>query len=494
MEPERKSSANVWFMALPFFSHLKSMSQLAELLVGHGLTVTLLGSKYDLQRLQASWDHKPERSNRKSIHFRPLDIELPDLGNPVGGNARMLKPFQDAERAFEEVLKNELACGSRPTCVISDLLLPGTREVATSLEIPAWPFCPYLSSYLNTTVYLERLEGKGILTLPDSLEESDVQGELISIPGLPLINMYELNAVHFKCNPLYAMGRRRSEFLQQADVLIMTGFCELEPRAFSALQKLLISSTLRNSKKIPEIWTVGPLFPLLSDTEVLLANDPVQAEVDPCIRFLDSQSPSSVVYVSFGTDIRISQDQLLELVCGLENSEQPFICAIRTHGSAQSPHVPVHDLLSDLHPELLARISSRSLFVEWAPQMEVLAHRSTGAFISHCGFNSVLESVWYGVPILGWPRKYDQFTNCRYLAGEAQIALEVHPGLMPAGLVRSTDVETVIRTLFYTAEGKALSERALEMKQRAQESLGRNGSSTKNLEALVTHIEHLAKP
>ncbi|KAL2644798.1 hypothetical protein R1flu_012385 [Riccia fluitans] len=490
---EVNPNATVWFVALPFFTHLKATSQLAEILAGRGLTVTLLGSKHDIQRLQASWGHIPESSNKRNIQFRSLDIELPDLGNTVGGNARLLKPFAQAELAFEEVLKSELARGSRPTCVIVDLFMPGARDLAAGAGIPAWPFLPFLSSFLTTNLYLKKLGAAGILTLPDSLEESDVKEEFINIPGLSLMKIYEVNAIYFKCNPLYRLGQRRADFLQEADVLIMTGFRELEPQAFSALEKLLYFNALQNSRKISKIWTVGPMFPLLSDNQVSVAKELVAEKVDPCIRFLDSQSPSSVVYVSFGTDVSVSQEQLLELVYGLESSQQPFICALRTPKSDQNSYVMVQDLLSDLDPALLSRISRRSLFVEWAPQMDVLSHASTGAFLSHCGFNSLLESVWHGVPILGWPRQYDQFTNCRHLVDEAQIALEVHPRLIPDGFVTRKDVEIVITTLFHTAEGKALRERARQMKQQAEESVGENGSSSKNLETLVAHIEHLAK-
>lgn len=488
-----KPAPIVWLVPMPFLSHVMCFTHLARNLARHGLNVVLFISQEDRQRLLTA--HKNIFENWKleglDIQLRVLNLDetiIADGG--VGGNARFVNPVYQTDDAFEKTLKSELQSDSKPTCVIADFWMPGPRETAARFGIPGWTFCSFSAAYLSIYTYLSHLEAVGILNLPDNIQDKRCQEEMISVPGLPVMRLCELGSVFFKDDPLNAPGRRNGPSLQKTDVIILSGFSELEPRQTRELERLLQAYAVRNGRKAPHIWHIGPTFLSLSSSK---GAESVRVGADkkhPSIDFLDSQPASSVVFVAFGSDVNHTRKQIHEIAYGLENSQQPFLCVL--HPPKKGPDVQVDDIFSVIPQDCLARTRGRGLFVQsYAPQMEVLSHPSTGAFISHCGQNSLLETVSMGVPILAWPCLYDQLMNCRFLVDEAQLALEICPGLLQLGYVDRKQIETSIHTLFHTREGSVLKQRALEMKQKAEEALGGNGSSTKNMQALLHLIEGL---
>jgi len=127
---------------------------------------------------------------------------------------------------------------------------------------------------------------------------------------------------------------------------------------------------------------------------------------DPCLEWLDTQPDSSVVYVSFGSVAVLSVVQIQELVLGLEESGERFLLVLRP------PHNP--DNLPLLSEGFEERMKGRGfVHIGWAPQLYVLSHRALGGFLTHCGWNSTLESICRGVPMLTWPIQAEQAMNAR---------------------------------------------------------------------------------
>uniref|UniRef100_A0A453A7S1 Uncharacterized protein n=1 Tax=Aegilops tauschii subsp. strangulata TaxID=200361 RepID=A0A453A7S1_AEGTS len=124
--------------------------------------------------------------------------------------------------------------------------------------------------------------------------------------------------------------------------------------------------------------------------------------------WLDAMCTGSVVYASFGSLVRVLHEQLYEVGHGLEDSGRPFLWVVKESEVAASPEV------LEWLPALEARTAGRGLVVRgWAPQLAILSHRAVGAFVTHCGWNSLLESVAHGVPVVTWPHLADQFLNER---------------------------------------------------------------------------------
>ncbi|XP_065621461.1 UDP-glycosyltransferase 76E1-like [Quercus suber] len=166
--------------------------------------------------------------------------------------------------------------------------------------------------------------------------------------------------------------------------------CEFESFNFG-VDNSLDESTLIKFKNISHLkfFSLGPFHKLAPS-----ASSSLLKEDTSCISWLDKQAPESVIYISFGSMVRMDEKELVEIAWGLANSEQPFLWVVR-------PSLVRGNSGDDLLPESFKeRVEGRCCIVKWAPQKEVLAHGAVGGFWSHCGWNSTLESVCERVPML----------------------------------------------------------------------------------------------
>ncbi|KAG2606967.1 flavonol 3-O-glucosyltransferase UGT89B1-like [Panicum virgatum] len=222
-------------------------------------------------------------------------------------------------------------------------------------------------------------------------------------------------------------------------------------------------------------WLVGPLF--------LAAGDDMppegEKEQDPegCLSWLDERAaqPGSVVYISFGTQAHVTDAQLDELVHGLAQSGCPFLWAVRS--DTWSPPADV------VGPD--GRIVRG-----WVPQRSVLAHKAIGGFVSHCGWNSVMESLAAGKPLLAWPMIAEQHLNARHVANILGVGVRVavRPG---ADVVGRADVEEKVRELMDAGSkaARSMRERAAWARQAAESAVSRGGTSAMTLRNLVEELQ-----
>ncbi|KAF9613056.1 hypothetical protein IFM89_005490 [Coptis chinensis] len=150
-----------------------------------------------------------------------------------------------------------------------------------------------------------------------------------------------------------------------------------------------------------------------------------------CISWLNTQAPSDVVYISFGSIAAISEAQLVEIALGVANSEQSFLWVIRSGLVIGSCRSDEDNNFTKRFPQKFSEMmmSGRGGIVKWAPQQEVLAHPGVGGFWTHSGWNSTLESISEGVPMLCWPCFGEQMVNARYVSQVWRIGLQLENGL-----------------------------------------------------------------
>ncbi|XP_021807922.1 7-deoxyloganetin glucosyltransferase-like [Prunus avium] len=197
-------------------------------------------------------------------------------------------------------------------------------------------------------------------------------------------------------------------------------------------------------------------------------------EETECLEWLNTKTPNSVVYVNFGSIAVMTPEQLVEFGWGLANSKLPFFWVIR-------PDLVIGES-AILPPEFVAETKERSLIAGWCPQEQVLNHPSVGGFLTHSGWNSTVESLTAGVPMLCWPFFADQQMDCRYTCNEWGIGMEI------SNDVKRDEVEKLIKELMKGEKGKKMKNKVMEWKKLAEEATGPHGSSSTNLENLVNQV------
>ncbi|KAK7247193.1 hypothetical protein RIF29_42070 [Crotalaria pallida] len=258
--------------------------------------------------------------------------------------------------------------------------------------------------------------------------------------------------------------------LSLVDGLIVNSFLDLESGAIRALQV---------NENSPRVYPVGPIIQIKS------ASNENQWE---CIEWLNKHPPKSVLYVSFGSGGTLSQDQLNELAFGLELSGHKFLWVVRAPNNSPSSAYLIgqkEDQLNYLPSGFLDRTKGRGLVVSsWAPQIEVLGHGSTGAFLSHCGWNSILESVVCGMPMIVWPLFAEQRMNAVTVTEVLKVA--VKPKVDDeSGIIKREEIVKVIKRIMEGDQGFEIRKRIKDLSDAAGAALREHGSSRRALSSLV---------
>ncbi|GLT63355.1 hypothetical protein SLA2020_359270 [Shorea laevis] len=253
----------------------------------------------------------------------------------------------------------------------------------------------------------------------------------------------------------------------RASAIILNTFDPFEQDVLDALSTLLPA----------RIYTIGPLLLLadqIKDERLKSIGSNLWKEESGCVEWLNSKEPNSVVYVNFGSITVMTPQQLIEFAWGLANSEKPFLWIIRPDLVAGNSAI--------LPPEFVTETKDRSMLASWCTQEEILKHPSIGGFLTHSGWNSTLETVCGGVPLISWPFFAEQQTNCRYSCIEWGIGMEIDND------VRRDDVGKLVRELMEGDKGKEMKRKVMEWKTKAEEAVKPGGSSYQNLDKLIADV------
>ena len=243
---------------------------------------------------------------------------------------------------------------------------------------------------------------------------------------------------------------------------------------FDALEKDVLDAL---SATLPPIYSIGPLqhfVDQISDPRLKSMGSNLWKEQTDCLEWLDSKEPNSVVYVNFGSITVMTAQQLIEFAWGLANSNKTFLWIIR-------PDLVVGDSAL-LPPEFLTETKDRGMLGSWCPQEQVLKHPAIGGFLTHSGWNSTIESICGGVPVICWPFFAEQQTNCRYSCREWGIGMEIDNN------VKRVEVEKLVRELMDGEKGKEMKKKAMEWRKLAEEAIRPGGSSYDNLNKLLSDL------
>nr|XP_043622610.1 hydroquinone glucosyltransferase-like [Erigeron canadensis] len=364
------------------------------------------------------------------------------------------------------VEKNIVAC-------FVDIFSADAFHVAIEFGVSPYLFFPSNAMGLSLSFYLPKLDQMVSCEYRDLPEPVKIPG-CIPIPGKDL-----LDPVQDRKNEAYKWVLHNAKMYLMAEGIVVNSFKELEDGAFKALIE-----DAEPGK--PRVYPIGPLIQTADSR-----NDDVDG-LD-CLKWLDGQPCGSVLYISFGSGGTLSSNQLNELALGLELSQQRFIWVVRRpNDQANATFFNSHgheDFFGFLPKGFLERTKVIGLVVpSWAPQTQILSHSSTGGFLTHCGWNSVLETVVYGVPVIAWPLYAEQKMNAIYLTDGLKVA--IRPAIGENGIVGREEIAKVVKGLFQGEDGKAIRSRIQFLKDAAANVVTKEGCSAKTLDQLASKLKH----
>ena len=231
------------------------------------------------------------------------------------------------------------------------------------------------------------------------------------------------------------------------------------------------------------IKTIGPCTPSMY-TDKRLKDDKdytvnfFTLDSGACLKWLDTKETGSVVYVSFGSMSDLGENQMQEIACGLMNSNCNFLWVVRPSEESKIPR------------DFMSEAQERGLIVNWCPQIKVLSHRAVGSFMSHCGWNSTIEALSLGVPMVTMPVWVDQPTNSKYIVDVWKVGLRVKAS-EEREMVTREEVEGTIREVMHGEKASELRNNALRWKELAKEAISEGGSSDKHIEEFVSSLESI---
>ncbi|XP_057863927.2 LOW QUALITY PROTEIN: linamarin synthase 2 [Cryptomeria japonica] len=459
---------------------INPLINLAHLLSSRGVFITFVNTEWSHRCMSKAADKDNDDHNSTST-FRFLSIPdgLPPDHGRLSNPAEHIIAIENLGPVLEHHLRCGLPEGAPPiTCIIAESFMSCTLQVANNMGVPRvifWPMCAASSiAQCNSNLLLSRGH------IPVKVEELKREDKVITcLPGnLPPLLPSDLCSFYRTTdtsNVYFQWFLRESQFQSKADYVLVNTFDELEaPQTVSAL----------SCNGCPAL-AVGPVFlPNFLEGKDLCKQASLLEQDESCLKWLDTQQPDSVIYVSFGSLAVSSNEQLEELAVGLEKSEHPFLWVLRMDIARGTP--------ATLPEGFEERTKDRGVIVKWAPQVKVLSHTSVGGFLTHCGWNSTLESMSMGIPMLGWPHFSDQFLDCRFCKDVWKIGIDLEGVDVGENVVvRREEIEKGVRRLMEGKEAEELRKRGMELKEAAFKAVGEGGSSFLNLNRFIQDMMQL---
>ncbi|XP_076936767.1 UDP-glycosyltransferase 73E1-like [Bidens hawaiensis] len=476
------------FVLFPLMTqgHMIPMFDIARLLAERGPTVTIITTPVNANRF------KPviTRAIQEKLKIQVLELELAlsEVGLPQGcenfdliPSAELFPKLFTAAIMLAEPAENMFrGLTPAPSCIISDNLLAWTSDIAQKFNIPRFIFhgpgcftllCLHIAIYTNVL---------------DDIAVSD--SEYFVLPGLSdRVELTKEQACSWGGKTLkeaadFVEYVRKAE--QDANGIVVNSFHELEPKYVEELAKT----------KDKKVWCIGPVS-LCNKSFQDIAERGSKSAIDEqdCLKWLDSKEPESIMFVCLGSLARVCTEQNIDLALGLESSNKSFLWCIRH---------PTEELekwfLEEGYEE---RVKDRGLIIRgWAPQVLVLSHQAVGGFVTHCGWNSTLEAVSTGVPMVTWPQFSDQFINERFIVDVLKVGVKIG---MEAPIVvgeqdkfgvvvKKEDVKRSVEDVMDNGEeGEARRKRCRELAELAERAMEDGGSSCLSMTSMIQDIIEL---
>ncbi|CAN1749089.1 UDP-glycosyltransferase 71K2 [Linum perenne] len=455
---------------IPAVGHIPPVVEFAKRLTGRNsqlsVTIVLIRTPFSPE-VDSFSDSLAETCDSESIQFvRISEPKLPPADSHTSVHSFFTKFLDSQTEAVKEALAERFSGDSSVSLVgfVVDILTTAMTGLGKELGVPSYLFFPSCAAFLGQ---LMDLPATGY---SPELAAGDPDGEIVypsyahPVPNRMLPEII-LDGKGYR--ELMEHTRKYNE----VDGIVVNSFDMLESRAFNGI---------RTHKTFPPVFPVGPVLNLKGhDTYGNTSSSSQKA-----MTWLDAQPPKSVVFMCFGSLGSFSDAQLKEVAIGLEQAQHVrFLWVIRRKSSEKATlHSDDCAALKPLGEGFLERTKDRVMVCGWLPQAAILSHNAIGGFMSHCGWNSTLESIWHAVPILAWPMYSEQQMNAFYLVRELGLAVELRADYRiwegdEDGEMSVKGDEIARKIELVMDEESDVRKKVKEMSELGKSSLGEGGSS-----------------
>lgn len=451
---EESWKGHVLLVPYPGQGHINPMMQFSRRLISKGLKATLVTSIFIAKSMKLGFSIGP-------VHLEVISDGFDEEGFPTGGSSELY--LEKLEAAGSKTLA-ELIVRYRSTpypidCVIYEPFLHWALDVAKDFGVMGAAFFtqPCVVDYIYYNIQ------HGLLSLP-------ITSATVSIPGLPLLESRDMPSfinVPGSYPAYFKMLLDQFSNTEKVDYILINTFYKLEAEAVDTISK--VCPTL----------TIGPTVPsryldkrIEDDDYYNLDLFTLHASIST--NWISNKPPRSVVYVAFGSISNLCEKQIEELSWGLKNSNYYFLWVIRESGQINLPKTFLEDL------------GEKGCVVGWSPQVRMLANEAVGCFLTHCGWNSTIEALSLGMPMVAMPQWTDQPPNAKLVEDVWKVGIRVN--VDEKGIVPRDEIECCIKEVMEGAKGEEMRKNAKKWRELAIEAVSEGGSSDKNIDELVSKI------
>ncbi|TXG64260.1 hypothetical protein EZV62_011254 [Acer yangbiense] len=473
---------HIFFFPFMAHGHIIPTVDMAKLFGTRGVKTSIITTPANASLLSKTI----QRSNNlgietdlKIIKFPYVEVGLPegcenvDALTAPGTSMEMIIKFFKAAAMLQEPLE-QLLKDCRPDCLVADMFFPWATDAAAKFRIPRLVFHGTGFFSLCTSACMTMYE-------PQKQVSSD--SEPFLVPGLPgdikltrkqLPDMMRLNEE----TDFTRMFKASKEAELKSFGVVVNSFYELEPAYADCYRNVLGRRA----------WHVGPVS-LCNGNFEDKASRGKQATIDEneCLKWLNSKKPDSVVYICFGSVANFNSDRLMEIAMGLEASGQDFIWVVRKDKKHEDGNE------EDWLPEgFEKRMAGKGLIIKgWAPQVLILEHEAVGGFVTHCGWNSALEGITAGLPMVTWPMSAEQPFNEKLMTEVLKIGVSVgvqESVRLVGEFVKREAIEKAVKEVMVGDKAGEMRCRAKALGEMARRAIEKEGSSYSDLNALIEEL------
>ncbi|GAA0149833.1 hypothetical protein Leryth_009697 [Lithospermum erythrorhizon] len=464
----------------PLQGHINPFINLAMKLASNGFTITFVHTEYVHQQITKAQSEETTddqvdifceaRKSGLDIKYTTLSDGLPlDFNRSLNFYQYLESVHNDFPSVVDEFVGNLIdsghSCSSSETFLIADTFQSWPGTVSRKYNLVYVSLWTQPASIFTLYYHLDLLKEHGHVPFRGDHDE------IIScIPGMKPTKMKDLMSFirHPDLSPIMQLVHKivfqAFEDVKKANFILYNTMEELEPEILSAL-----------NKKQPG-FAIGPLCS--TDFTNNLVSRSLWSESD-CTQWLGSKNKGSVLYVSFGSLAQLDEHVFVEIAHGLLLSEMNFIWVLRP-GIVKSEN----DIAS-LYTKLANDSEGRGLMVPWCRQNDVLSHHAIGGFLTHCGWNSILESMWWGVPMICSPFFGDQLTNRKLVVDDLKIGINLCDG----EVITREEVAEKIKHLMTEKSCDGLFKEVQQVKKILVDAMSENGSSQENIQLFIKDLK-----